>query len=44
MAEVAEIIIHKADQPEFIADLFDADALSSEDDGRAVLVRCRAGY
>ena len=32
MVEVAEIIVHKADQPNLVAHLFDSDALASEDD------------
>ena len=32
VVEVAEIIIHKADQRELIAHLFDADALAGKDD------------
>ena len=31
MVKVAEIIVHKADQPNLVADLFDAYALASED-------------
>jgi hypothetical protein len=31
MIEVAEIILHKADEPDFIGDLFDADLLAGED-------------
>ncbi len=32
MVEVSEIIVHKADQPNLLADLFDADALAGEDE------------
>jgi hypothetical protein len=32
VVEVTEIIIHKADQPDPIADLFDTDALAGEDE------------
>ena len=31
MVEVAEIIVHKADEPNLLADLLDADALAGED-------------
>src|SRR5260370_40421619 len=31
VGEVAEVILHKADQPNLLADLLDADALAGED-------------
>jgi hypothetical protein len=31
VVEVAEIIIHKADEPDLLADLFDANALANKD-------------
>ena len=31
MIEVAEIVIHEADEPNLLADLLDADALAGED-------------
>ena len=31
MGEVAQIIIHEGDEPNEVADLFDADALAGED-------------
>ena len=31
MVEVAEIIVHEADEPNVLADLLDADALAGED-------------
>ena len=31
MVEVSEIIVHEADEPNVLADLFDADALAGED-------------
>jgi hypothetical protein len=40
--EVAEIIVHKADQPNLIAHLFDADALASEDDAEIDLLAIEA--
>ncbi len=32
VVEVAEIIVHEADEPNVLAHLFDADALTGEDD------------
>jgi len=29
--KVSEIVLHKADEPDFVTDLFDADLLASED-------------
>jgi hypothetical protein len=31
MIEVAEIVLHEADEPDFVVDLFHADLLSGED-------------
>ena len=42
MVEVAEIIIHEADEPNVVADLFDADALTSEDQTEIDLVPIEA--
>jgi integrase len=36
--EVAEIIVHEADEPNLAADLFDADALTGEDQAEIDLV------
>jgi hypothetical protein len=32
MIEEAQVVLHKADEPDFIADLFNPDVLASEDD------------
>jgi hypothetical protein len=42
VVEVAEIIIHKADQPELVAHLFDADALTGEDNAEIDLLPIEA--
>lgn len=42
MVEVTEIISHKADQPNLVADLFDADALAGEDEAEVDLVAIEA--
>ena len=31
MIEEAQVVFHKTDEPDFIADLFDADVLAGED-------------
>ena len=42
MVEVAEIIVHEGDEPDFLAHLFDADALASEDDAKIDLLPIEA--
>jgi hypothetical protein len=43
LVEVAEIIVHKADQPNLVAHLFDADALAGEDDAEIDLLPIESG-
>ena len=31
MVEIAQVVVHKADQPDVVADLLDADVLPGED-------------
>ena len=31
MIEEAEVVVHEADEPDFVGDLFDADVLAGED-------------
>ena len=42
MIEVTEIIVHEADEPNLVADLFDADALTSEDQAEIDLLPIEA--
>jgi hypothetical protein len=42
VVEVAEIIVHEGDEPNFLAHLFDADAFASEDDAKIGLLPIEA--
>jgi len=42
VVEVAEIIVHEADEPNVLAHLFDADALTGEDDAEIDLLPIEA--
>ncbi len=42
MVEVAEIVVHEADEPNLLADLLDADALAGEDGARIDLLPVEA--
>ncbi len=42
MVEVAEIIVHKADEPNVLADLLDANALAGEDGAEIDLLAIEA--
>jgi hypothetical protein len=42
VVKVAEIIVHKADEPNLVADLLDADALAGEDDAEIDLLAIEA--
>ncbi len=42
MVEVAEIVVHEADEPNLLADLLDADALAGEDGAEIDLLAIEA--
>ena len=42
LVEVSEIIVHKADQPNLVAHLFDTNALAGEDDAEIDLAAIEA--
>ena len=42
MIEEAQVVLHKADQPDFIANLLDADVLAGEDGAETDLAAAEA--